>query len=77
VTATRSPDEVIAYLADHAKPTTCEVDVRARIAACDTNNDGRIDFSEVSRSIDRGDANIVVLPQRGRGRKSSRFTERA
>ena len=51
--STLAPDEVLAYLADRAKPTACEADVRATIAACDTSGDGLIDFGEVGRSIDR------------------------
>ena len=42
-----SPDEVLAYLADRAKPGVRDADARARIAACDTNADGRIGFGEV------------------------------
>ena len=70
--STLAPDEVLAYLADRAKPTTREADVCARIAACDTNDDGMIDFGEVSRR-----KKIVALPQRRRERKWSRSTERA
>ena len=71
-----TPDEVLAYLADRAKPTACEADVRATIAACDTSGDGLIDFGEVGRSVDRASErtrNVVALPQRGRERKGARF----